>query len=235
MSIKGVFPIEKWDFKSKSVLANLSEKEYKLLTTGKSERIYRKGEVIFKEGYFAHGIFFIHHGKVKKSKLDSNGKEYIIYVANSGELLGYHAILSDDHYPDSATALEDSNIIFIPKKSFLDTLQHSDTLNKRLLKTLSHEFTVLANSLSLFAQKSVRERLALHLIVVREKYKENFEPGMLVAINMSRSDLANLVGTARENIVRLLSEFKSQGIIETKGRKIFVQDISKLIEIANYK
>ncbi|PVD53883.1 Crp/Fnr family transcriptional regulator [Terrimonas sp.] len=235
MSIKGIFPIDKWDFKSESVLANLPGQEYGLLIANRTEKLYRKGEVIFKEGTFPDGIFFIVSGKVKKYKLDPEGKEYIIYVANTGELIGYHAILAEDRYPDSAAALEESTIAFIPRQNFLEAVRQSEILNKRLLKTLSHEFAVLANSLSLFAQKSVRERLALQLIVMREKYKVNFKPGMAVEINMSRDDLANLVGTARENVVRLLSEFKEKGIVETKGRKIIVQDVTRLIEIADYK
>ena len=87
----------------------------------------------------------------------------------------------------------------------------------------------------MFTQKSVRERLALQLIVIREKYKVNFQPGMPVEINMSRDDLASLVGTARENVVRALSEFKEAGILETKGRKIIVLEVKKLIKIADYR
>jgi CRP-like cAMP-binding protein len=171
----------------------------------KAEQVYKKGEVIFREGSYPLGI------------------------------LGYHAILSGDNYPDSAAVLEESTIAFIPKEDFLEAINQSDVLNRRLLKTLSHEFAVLANSLTLFAQKSVRERLALQLIVIREKYKVNFEPGMPVEINMSRDDLASLAGTARENVVRMLSEFKAEGTVETKGRKIIVLDVKKLIEIANYR
>jgi CRP-like cAMP-binding protein len=74
--------------------------------------------------------------------------------------------------------LEESRIAFIPKEDFLETLNQSQVLSRRLLKTLSHEFAVLANSLSMFGQKSVRERLALQLIVLREKYKVNFQAGM---------------------------------------------------------
>ena len=206
-----------------------------MLTTNKTEQLYKKGETVFREGQYAAGIFYVTDGKVKKYKVDQAGREQIIYVANTGELIGYHAILAEDRYPDSAAALEESTIAFIPKEDFLATLQQSPVLNSRLLKTLSHEFAVLANSLTLFAQKSVRERLALQLIVVREKYKVNFQPGMPVEINMSRDDLANLVGTARENVVRVLTEFKEDGIVETKGRKIIVHDVRKLIDIANYK
>ena len=235
MSIKGIFPIDKWDFKSESIFTDLPLDDLELLTANKSEQIYTKGEIIFREGAFPSGIFYITDGKVKKYKVDKDGREQIIYVANSGELLGYHAVLSEDRYPDSAAALEESKIAFIPKEDFLDTIQQSDILTRRLLKTLSHEFAVLANNLTMYAQKSVRERLALQLIVIREKYKVNFQPGMPVEINMSRDDLASLVGTARENVVRVLSEFKEDKILETKGRKIIVHDVGQLIKIANYK
>jgi CRP-like cAMP-binding protein len=235
MSLKDIFPIDKWDFKTESILAELPSDEYELLTRNKTEQSFKKGEIVFREGFYPTGIFYIMNGKVKKYKVDKDGREQIIYVANSGELVGYHAILAEDRYPDSASTLEHSTITFIPKEDFLMVLQQSSVLNNRLLKTLSHEFSVLANSVTLFAQKSVRERLALQLIVMREKYKENFEPGIPIEINLSRDDLASLVGTARENVVRVLTEFKEGQILETKGRKIIVLDIRKLIAIANYK
>jgi CRP-like cAMP-binding protein len=235
MSLKGIFPIDKWDFESKSVFEDLPESDLEILMARKSEGVYRKGEIIFREGAYPSGIYYIIEGKVKKYKVDREGREQIIYVANAGELLGYHAILSSDNYPDSAAVLEESSIAFIPREDFLEALDQSTVLNRRLLKTLSHEFAVLANSVTMFAQRSVRERLALQLIIVREKYKVNFEPGMPVEINMSRDDLASLVGTARENVVRMLSEFKADGTIETRGRKIIVLDVNKLIKIANYR
>jgi len=235
MSIKGIFPIDKWDFKSESILNDLPAADLNLLTSRQTVQTCKKGEIIFREGTYPDGIYYITSGKIKKYKVDKHGKEQIIYVANTGELIGYHAILAEDRYPDFAAALEESTITFIPREDFLITLSQSDILNKRLLKTLSHEFAVLANSLSMFAQKSVRERLALQLIVLREKYKVNFHNGIPVEINMSRDDLASLVGTARENVVRVLTEFKESGILETKGRKIIVHDVNKLIVIANYK
>jgi len=235
MSIRELFPIDKWEFNTESILEDLPDEDMVLLMAHRSEQFYTKGEIVFREGGSPSGIFYIIEGKVKKYKLDQDGREQIIYVANTGELIGYHAVLAEDRYPDSAAALEKSKIAFIPKEDFLEALQRSKVLSRRLLKTLSHEFAVLVNSLSLFSQKAVRERLALQLIVLREKYKQNFKPGMLVEINMSRDDLASLVGTARENVVRVLGEFKEKGIITTQGRKIIVQDVKQLIGIANYK
>jgi CRP-like cAMP-binding protein len=234
MSLKGIFPINKWDFESESIFADLPAADLELLLSRRSEMSYKKGEIIFREGAYPSGIYHIKKGKVKKYKISSDRREQIIYVANAGEILGYHAILSSDYYPDSAAVLEDSILVFIPREDFLMVLEKSEVLSRRLLKTLSHEFAVLANNLAMFSQRSVRERLALQLIVIREKYKTGFEPGLPVEINMSRDDLANLVGTARENVVRILSDFKSEGIVETRGRKIIVRELKKLIEIANY-
>jgi len=235
MSIKGVFPIDKWDFNSESILADLPADVVEILNAHKSEQIYKKDEIIFREGAYPSGIFYISEGKVKKYKVDQEGREQIVYLANTGQLIGYHAILSEDRYPDSAAAIEESTIAFIPREDFLHALDYSPLLNTRLLKTLSHEFAVLANSLTMLAQKTVRERLALQLVVLREKYKVNYVEGTSIEINISREDLSNLVGTARENVVRILSEFKEDGILETKGRRIIIKDINKLIKTANWK
>lgn len=234
MSLKGIFPIDEWDFKSDSVIVDLPPDELAMLTANMSTQAYTKGEIIFREGAYATGIFLLGDGKAKKYKADKEGKEQIIYVANKGEIMGYHAILAEERYPDSAAVLEDSLISFIPKEDFLKVLDKSKLLSQRLLKTLSHEFFVLANSVALYAQRSVRERFAMQLVLMREKYKENFTPGMSVEINLSREDLSNLVGTARENILRILKDFKQEGILETKGRKIIIKDINKLLAITNF-
>lgn len=235
MSIKDKFPIDKWYVKSESILADLPPDVFQLLTNHMSEQVYKKNELIFREGAYPSGIFYITKGKVKKYKVDNDGKEQIIYLAVTGQLFGYHAVLSEARYSDSAAVLEESTVAFIPKEDFLNALDYSPLLTRRLLKTLSHEFAVLANSLSVFSLRTVRERLALQLILIREKYKENYMDGMLIEISISREDLASLVGTARENIVRVLSEFKEENILESKGRKIMIKDVNRLITIANYK
>jgi len=235
MSIKGIFPIDKWDFRSESILSGLSLDELEQLMAHRLEQVYKKGEIIFREGAYPQGIFYILEGKVKKFKVDNTGKEHIIYVANTGELIGYHALLAEERYPDCAAVLEESMIAFIPKEDFLETLDRSPILIRRLLKNLSHEFGVMANGLTLMSQKPVRERMALQLVVLREKYKVDFLPGMPVAINIGREDLASLVGTTKENAVRVLTELKEEGILETKGRKIIIHDVTRLIRIADYK
>ncbi|MES2427073.1 MAG: Crp/Fnr family transcriptional regulator [Bacteroidota bacterium] len=235
MSLSGIFPIDRWNFTTQSILNILSEEDYQLLIAHQSEQKYQKGDVIFREGAVPSGIFLVKSGKVKKYKVDQIGKEQIIYVANQGELIGYHAVLAEERYPDSASALEASALSFIPKEDFFEVIHRSPGFSQRLLKALSHEFTVLANSISVIAQRTAPERLAIALIVLREKYKNDQSAEHEIVLNISRTDLANIAGIAQENVIRLLKEFKAEGILETEGRKIIIKDIKLLVKRANYK
>jgi CRP-like cAMP-binding protein len=232
--IREIFPIDKWNFKTNSVLNDLPAEELAILSQNMSEEKYTKGEIIFREGAYPTGIYFLVEGKVKKYKVDKEGKEQIVYVANSGELVGYHALLADERYPDAAATLETSRISFIPREDFLNVLNSSRVLPQRLLKTLSHEFSVFVNSIASLGQRSVKERFAMQLVLLREKYKLNFTPGMDVEIDVSREDLASMVGCTRENIVRILKEFKTSGIVETKGRKIIIKEVNQLLKLSNH-
>lgn len=235
MSLSGIFPIDRWNFTTQSILNSLSDEEYADLVANQSDQKYQKGDVIFREGAVPAGIFLIRSGKVKKYKVDSLAKEQIIYVANNGELIGYHAVLSEERYPDSAAAIEDSIISFIPKEDFISVLHRSPAFTQRLLKALSHEFTVLANTISVIAQRTASERLAIALIVLREKYKDEGSGEKDIVLNVSRMDLAGMAGIAQENVIRLLKEFKTEGILESDGRKIWIKDIKRLIKKSNYR
>lgn len=235
MSLSGIFPIDRWNFTTQSTLSVLSEEEYADLVVHQSDQKFLKGDVIFREGAVPSGIFLIQSGKIKKYKVDNLTREQIIYVAGPGELIGYHAVLSEERYPDSAAAIEDSVISFIPQDDFIRILHRSPAFNSRLLKALSHEFTVLVNGISVIAQRTAVERLAIALIVLREKYKKDGPNEKEIVLNISRKDLANMAGIAQENVIRLLKEFKTEGILETDGRKIKIKDIKLLIKKSNYK
>jgi len=235
MSLSGIFPIDRWNFTTQSILHVLSEAEHADLLAHHSDQKYRKGDVIFREGTVPAGIFLIRSGKVKKYKVDNLAREQIIYVAGPGELIGYHAVLSEERYPDSAAAIEDSLLSFIPKEDFITILHRSPVFSSRLLKALSHEFTVYVNSLSVIAQRTAAERLAIALIVLREKYKEEGSKSRDIVLNVSRMDLAGMAGIAQENVIRLLKEFKDEGILETDGRKILIKDIRRLVKKSNYR
>ncbi len=226
--------IEKFDFKSNSVLQGLAPKDLSFLQSKMIQRKYKKEQRIFVEGSLPTGIYYLKSGKIKKYKADRDGKEQIIYICNNGELLGYSALLSEEPFADSAAALEDSIVAFIPKNDFLQVLSQSPVLSNGLLKNLSHEFGVLVNSIATFAHRSVRERLALALLILKDKYRVKGKENKPVEINLSREDLSSLVGTAVETLVRLLHDFKDEGLIETEGRRIRILDVKRLVKVANF-
>lgn len=219
--------------KRDQIFEGLTPKEIESLVNSGVTHMYKKREVIFREGGIPTGIFYVQKGRVKKYKDTVNGGEQIFYICSEGELLGYHALLSEEFYPDSAATLEDSEITFIPKETFLHVLHHSTTLSNKLLKALGHEFSLFINSITNLATKSVRERLAFNLLLLEEKYKDPENPDAVSEINMSRTDLANMVGTAKETLVRLLQEFKRDSLIESNGRIIRIINRKGIIKEAN--
>ncbi|SUX48725.1 Crp/Fnr family transcriptional regulator [Chryseobacterium indoltheticum] len=193
---------------------------------------YRKNEAIFTEGTMPNGIFFLKNGKVKKYKVDNDGREQIIYIYNAGEFFGYSAILSNDTYGDTTLAIENSVIAFISKENFLKILDQSDFFSKLLLKSLSHEFSVMANLMTVLSQRTVRERVALSLLILHRKYKCNIAENKTY-ITLSRTDLANMVGTANETLARILHDFREDRLIVMEARKILLVDLERLTRIAN--
>ncbi len=227
------FPFDKFNFNSDSIFDGLPENDLKFLNKNRVTHTYKKGEILFREGSYPTGIYFIEKGKVKKYKTDKDGREQIFYLYRKGEMLGYHALISDEKYTDSACTIEESVISFIPKDEFLKTIQLSPILSNRLLKIMSHEFGVLVNGLAILAQKTVRERLALSLLILRDKFKMENQENKPVELDLSRDDLSKYVGTARETLIRLLRDFKDEGLIETNGRKIILKNPTELSKIAN--
>jgi len=218
--------------KTDQIFDGLSEELAALIGLGVSHK-YKKGEILFREGGIPTGIFYLEIGKVKKYKSTVAGDEQIFYLCSTGELLGYHALLSEEYYPDTAATIEDSQLTFIPKDNFLKVLNSSSALSNRLLKALGHEFIVFINNITNLASKSVRERLAWNLLILDEKFKNPENLNSPSEIILSRGDLANMIGTAKETLVRLLQEFKAAKLIETTGKSIRVLDKKAMVKEAN--
>lgn len=196
-------------------------------------REVRKGEVIFREGSYPRGIYILRKGKVKIYQTNRDGKDQIIYIYRKGEAFGYRPLLCDCTHPVTATAMEDCVISFISKRIFMEVLNRSIELCKRLLVNLSHEFSVWVNTVSVFAQHPVRARVALALLILNAKYRSEKNPDKAVTIALSREQLANYVGTAIETLVRILKDFKIRKIILSKGRRITILKPKELEVIAD--
>jgi len=233
MNTKDLFQIEKFTSKSDTIFKNIPSELRLFLESQMIDKTFRKGQPIFLEGSYSSGIFYLKEGLVKKYKTDHAGKEHILSLCSAGELIGYSALLCNEPYPDSASAIETSKLGFIPNEVFLKATNESNELMLCLLSSLSHEFSVMVNSVMVFAHMTVRERLALTLLILSAKFRKK-DKADLVEIVLSREELANMVGTATETLVRILQEFKKEGIIEINAKKIRLLKAKTLIEISKF-
>lgn len=192
----------------------------------------RKGKELFREGTYPRSVYIIKRGKVKIFQQDQSGAETIVHIYGAGEMFGYRPLLCNEKYPVSAKTLEDGAIYKLPAKQFLSVLSKSAGLSNLLLCALSHEFSLLVHKVSSFAQKSVRERTALSLLMLNEKYRNPAVKGQ-TEITLSRYDLAAFAGTTIESIARILRRFREDKIIHTVGRKIIIRDKDALLRIAD--
>lgn len=219
--------------RSNSLFGTLCSHQLTTVSDNKSCTVYKKGQVLFHEGTRPLGVFCINRGKVKIYKLGYDGKEQITNIAHDGGLLGYKALIAEETYHVSAETLEDCTICFLPKPTFLQTLQESSEFNQRIMKQVCHELGLMTDSLTHQAQRTVRERLAITLLKLKDTYGMDAHDDGPIEINLTRNDLANIVGTATETLIRLLHEFKEDHLISIRGRKIRIEDSQGLVRTAN--
>lgn len=205
-------------------LADISEK--------KNFNFYKKGSIIFHERNYPLGLFGVYQGKVKVYKTTESGKEQILRLVQDGDVLGYRSLISGEQYQASAMALEDCYVCFVPKNMFMETLMKSKGLTGKVMDVLANDLKVAETKITDLAQKTVKERVAETILMLKQFYGVE-EDGKTIQVNLSREDLANLVGTATETLIRSLSEFKKNNIIELKGKKISILKFDILEKLSN--
>lgn len=215
-----------------SVFCKAKEEYVNLINEQKVCNVYKKGQTLFNEGSNPFGVFCINDGKVKLSHQGDDGKEQITRLLKQGDVLGYRALLSGERYSASAVALEDTQICFIPKELFISVLKQDAGLAFEMMKLLSDELHKAELKITHLAQKPIRERLAETLLFIKETYGFE-EDGITLNVRLSREEIANLVGTATESAIRLLSEFKKDGMVELDGKKIQILKHKELVRTAN--
>lgn len=200
------------------------------LNESKSCNSYKRGQVVFEEGANPLGVYCINSGKVKLYKHASDGKEQIIRIVKPGDFLGYRSMLAGTKYKLSASAMEDTAVCMIPKATFLELFRTNESFSKGLLSalcsTLDESYTKMAD----IAYKPVRGRVAEALLFLHNFYKDEQNPHGI--INIGREDLASFVGTVKETAIRMLKEFKDEGLIETDKSNIIIKDSEGLLHIS---
>nr|WP_288934893.1 Crp/Fnr family transcriptional regulator [uncultured Allomuricauda sp.] len=210
-------------------LRAMSKEELKKVSDSKTTKTIKKGESIFEEGDKLNGVYCVRNGVSKLSKLSANGKDQIVKLASKGEVLGQRSVISQESTNLSAIAVDDMEVCFIPKESINNTLQKNPNFTLEVLRHMAHDLKEADDVIVNISQKTVKQRMAEAFLYLKNNFGEDAD-GFL-ALTLSREDISNVVGTATESAIRIISEFKKKGLIHTSGKKIGIKDERKLLEM----
>lgn len=222
--------IDNFHFKSSSLFDYLNRSEADLVKRKMSRREFKKGEYLFREKSYSRGVYIVRKGKVKIFTINSDGKQSIVYIYKKGDYFGYRPLIADEPHPVSAVAMDNVVISFIPQDTFRIILQ-SPHIASEVMKTLSREFSVWINKMTIFTHYGVKKRVALALLIFNMVYRQSDDKNRVVYISISKEDFAAFVGTARETVIRTLKMFKDEGIIKSVGTKIVILKPRTLISM----
>lgn len=209
-----------------NALKALSKDELIRISGCKTSKTIKKGEVIFNEGDAINGVYCVKDGVCKLSKLSENGKDQIVKMVVKGQLIGQRSLVTGENSNLQATALNDMEVCFIPRSEIINDLKKNSKFSFEVLQEMAHDLKEADDIIVNMAQKSVRQRLAETLIYIHDNFGANSD-GTLSVI-LSREDYANIVGTATESAIRVLSQFKKDGLISTSGKFIKIENLNGL-------
>lgn len=195
--------------------------ELRKLSEERKTKMLKRREILFEEGDYPRYLYFINSGKLKVFKTNEDGKEYIVSTHKPGEFVGYVDLLQDTKYTESAAGMEETEVSLIPKEDFIALMNANRDVASKMIKMLANNITDKEEQLLHLAYNSVRKRVAEAIVRLTEKEDEP-------EINILRDDLARIVGTAKESVIRMLTEFKEDGYIEIVDGTINVLELEKL-------
>ncbi|MGE0636851.1 MAG: response regulator [Bacteroidia bacterium] len=202
--------------------------ELQKLSESRKNRTYKKKDIVFHEGDFPYNLYFISKGKVKTFKMNRDGKEYITGIAKEGDFIGYMDILENTDFTETAETLEDSEIQTIVRQDFLSLIYSNRDVAAKFIKMLSGDLKEREERMLNLAYNSVRKRTADALLMLQKRYNGETTGK---ALPVSREDLAGIVGTSTESVIRTLSDFKEEKLINIEGRNVTLLNVDKLKKI----
>jgi CRP-like cAMP-binding protein/FixJ family two-component response regulator len=195
--------------------------ELKKLSQDRKDKHYKRRDYLFEEGDYPRYLYFIKKGKVKVFKTNEDGKDFIISICKEGDFVGYINLLKEDKYSESAAAMEDTEVSLIPKEDFSQLMHANKDVASQMIKMLADNIAEKEEQLINLAYNSVRRRVADAILLLHEKQDGG-------GISILRDDLARIVGTAKESVIRMLTEFKEDGYIEIKDGAISILEPDRL-------
>lgn len=218
-------------YKPNSVFRHVLQTEIQQLSTQAEPFTFKKGSFIYHEGSRITGCYFIQTGIVKIFKTGTDGKEQIIRFAKPGEIIGFRSVFSNEAACTTAQVHDDSFTCFIPSELMINLVKSNGNFALDMLQLTCKELGEANEYITDIAQKTVRERLAEVLLHLKNNF--GLDQEQFLQISLTREEMANLVGTATESVIRLLSEFKDDKIIELAGRRIKILNMPALTKTAN--
>lgn len=208
----------------KGIFCHLESDKLEKVSEHKITNLYRKGQKLFSEGNHPNGIFCISSGNIKLTQQGNDGKETLVRVATKGDILGHRSLFSDNDYHATATAMEDTRACFIDKTFIMNIIREEPTVALNVIEKLSRDMGAAEHRLTSMHTKNVRERLAELLLLLRESHgvEENDKKRIRINIKLTREEMATMIGTAPETLIRFMTEFKDAGLIEQEGKTIFI-------------
>lgn len=194
-------------------------------------KTYPVKSVVYREGAYPKGIYYLAKGKIKVYKKHDIGRDYIVSMHGDGEFFAYMALMEGKPYGDSAEAMEPSEVAFIPQEAFFKLLHGNPHVSKRFIQMLANNLADREEQLLRLAYSSVRKRVADVLVTLSKRYTK--ERTKSFSMDILREDLASLVGTAKETLIRTLADFREEGLIQTDGRTLIVKDVDRLSQLRN--
>jgi CRP/FNR family transcriptional regulator, polysaccharide utilization system transcription regulator len=210
---------------------HLNDSEIGKLNYDKTCQIYKKGSVVYREGSRLTGFYCITKGILKIYKTGIDGKEQIIRFVKKGDIVAFRSLLSQELACTTAKVIDDAVLCHIPYPTLLFLLQNNWKFSHWMIQILCRELREANDYITDIAQKTVRERLAEVLLLLKDSF--DVDDSNTLQISLTREELANMVGTATESVIRLLSEFKQDGLIELKGRRVKFNDVASLRRLAS--
>jgi CRP-like cAMP-binding protein len=214
-----------------SIFRHLTPEEIDGLNDEKTIEQFRRGTIIYRESSRINGCYFLQQGIIKVYKTGIDGKEQIIRFAQPGDIIGFRSVLSNEPACTTAEVLDDAVTCYIPSDTLVRLVKNNGNFSMELMQITCKELGEANAYITDIAQKTVRERLAEILIHLKNDF--GLDENQVLQISLTREELANIVGTATESVIRLLSEFKQDELIELNGRKIKILDEAALIRIGN--
>lgn len=205
-----------------NALKTLSKEDLKRISDNKVTKSIKKGDALFEEGEKLNGVFCVRNGVSKLSKMSDNGKDQIVKIAGKGEVLGQRSVISEEKTNLSAVALNDMEVCYIPKNQFTDNIDNNIAFTKAVLVHMANDLKHADDVIVNMAQKTVKQRIAEALQYLEKNFGTDNDG--YISMVLTREDIANVVGTAKEACIRTLTTFKKEGWIHTDGKRIKIVD-----------